>query len=89
MESAYVAVHLWARAATEAGDAQPAAVRAALRGLQTNGPGGPVRIDADNQYAWKVVRIAQIGERGQFKIVWSSEEPVPPKSGVRSSFPKK
>ncbi len=78
MESAYVAVHLWARAATEAGDAQPAAVRAALRGLQTNGPGGPVRIDPDTQYVWKAVRIAQIGGRGQFKIVWSSEEPVAP-----------
>lgn len=78
MESAYVAVHLWARAAMQAGDAQPAAVRAALRGLQTNGPGGPVRIDPDSQYVWKAVRIAQIGERGQFKIVWSSEEPVAP-----------
>lgn len=91
MESAYVALHLWARAATEAGDTQPAAVRAALRGLQTNGPGGPVRIDADSQYAWRVVRIAQIGERGQFKIMWSSEEPVPPqsKNGVRSFFPDK
>ena len=78
MESAYVAVQLWERAATEAGDAQPAAVHAELRKLQTNGPGGPVRIDPDNQYAWKVVRVAQMGERGQFKIVWSSEEPVSP-----------
>lgn len=78
MESAYVTVHLWARAATEAGDSQPAAVRPALRGLQTNGPGGPVRIDPDNQYAWKAMRVAQIGERGQFQIVWSSEEPVSP-----------
>jgi urea transport system substrate-binding protein len=78
MESAYVAVRLWARAATEAGDSQPDAVRPALRGLQIDGPGGPVRIDRGNQYTWKVVRIAQIGERGQFKIVWSSEEPAQP-----------
>jgi urea transport system substrate-binding protein len=78
MESAYVAVRIWARAATQAKDSQPAAVRRAVRGLQMNGPGGPVRIDPDNQYAWRVVRVAQIGERGQFKIVWSSEEPVPP-----------
>ncbi|HTU90039.1 MAG TPA: transporter substrate-binding protein, partial [Gemmataceae bacterium] len=79
MESAYVAVHLWARAAAKAGDAQPAAVRPALPGLQTNGPGGPVRIDPGNRYSWKVARVAQIGERGTFKIVWSSEEPVEPK----------
>jgi urea transport system substrate-binding protein len=78
MESAYVAVRIWARAATEAGDVQPAAMRPALRGLQINGPGGPVRIDPDNQYAWKVVRIARIGERGEFKLVSSSEEPVAP-----------
>ncbi|MGH7224417.1 MAG: urea ABC transporter substrate-binding protein, partial [Gemmataceae bacterium] len=78
MESAYVAVHLWARAATEAGDAQPAAVRPALAGLQTNGPGGPVRIDPTNRYAWKVMRVGQIGERGLFKIIQSSEEPVAP-----------
>jgi urea transport system substrate-binding protein len=78
MESAYVAVHLWARAVTEAGDAKPAAARQALKGLRTNGPGGPLRIDADSQYAWKVARIGQIGATGQFQIVWSSEEPIRP-----------
>ncbi|HTU90910.1 MAG TPA: transporter substrate-binding protein [Gemmataceae bacterium] len=56
----------------------PASVRPALQGLETNGPGGPVRIDPRSRYAWKVVRVGQIGERGLFKIVWSSEEPVEP-----------
>jgi urea transport system substrate-binding protein len=79
MESAYVAVRIWARAATEAKDSQPATVRPTLQGLQINAPGGPVRIDPDNQYAWRVVRIAQMGERRQSKIVWSSEEPVQPR----------
>jgi urea transport system substrate-binding protein len=78
MESAYVAVHLWARAATKADDTRPAAVRQALKGLRFNAPGGPVRIDAANQYTWKVVRLGRIGDGGQFKLVWSSEEPVPP-----------
>ncbi len=59
MESAYVAVRIWARAATEAKDSQPAAVRPALRGLQINGPGGPVRIDPDNQYADRRTRAVQ------------------------------
>ncbi|HTU22574.1 MAG TPA: transporter substrate-binding protein, partial [Gemmataceae bacterium] len=78
MESAYVAVHLWAHAVKEASDSTPSAVRPALQGLQTNGPGGPVRIDPATQYVCKVVRVGQIGERGQLKIVWSSEEPVAP-----------
>lgn len=78
MESAYVAVHLWARAAKEANDATAMLVRPMLGGLETNGPGGLIRIDPANQYVWKVVRVGQIGERGQFKIVWSSEEPVAP-----------
>ena len=78
MESAYVSVHLWARAVTKGGDAQPSLVRPAFDGLQTNGPGGPVRIDPRSRYAWKVVRVGQIVDRGLFKIVWSSEEPVEP-----------
>jgi urea transport system substrate-binding protein len=78
MESAYVAVHLWGRAVKEANDSTAAIVRPALRGLEINGPGGPVRIDKASQYAWKVVRIGQIGERGLFKIVSSSDEPVAP-----------
>jgi urea transport system substrate-binding protein len=79
MESAYVAVHLWARAATVAGDTLPAALRPVLQGLKINGPGGPVTIDRDSRYAWKVARVGQIGERGLFKVVWSSEEPLEPK----------
>ncbi len=54
------------------------ALRLALHGLETNGPGGPVRIDPENQYAWEGgAGRADRGSR-QFKIVWSSEEPVAP-----------
>lgn len=78
MESAYVAVHLWARAAAKAGDATPATVLPALTGFDFNGPGGPLKIDADNHYAWRVARIGQIGARGQITIVSSSEVPIRP-----------
>jgi urea transport system substrate-binding protein len=78
MESAYVAVHLWARAVTEANDTRPALVRQAIKGLRFNAPGGPMRIDPANQYAWKVERLGRIDQGGQFKIVWSSEEPIHP-----------
>ncbi len=78
MESAYVAVHLWARAVTEANETRPALVRQSIRGMHFNAPGGPMRIDPTNQYAWKIARLGRIDEGGQLKIVWSSEEPIQP-----------
>lgn len=78
MESAYTAVHLWAAAVAAAGTTEPAAVRRALRGRTYDAPGGPVRIDSENQHTWKVARIGRIVSGGQFEIVWTSPEPIRP-----------
>jgi urea transport system substrate-binding protein len=74
--AAYLQVHLYARAVARAGSTECAAVRQAARGLIFPGPGGLVRIDPGSQHTWKVARIGQIDDRGQLKIVWSSEEPI-------------
>jgi urea transport system substrate-binding protein len=79
IEAAYVGVHLWAKAAAKAGDASPAAVRASIRGLGFDAPGGPVRVDPDNGHLWKTARIARLDAEGQFHMVYSSGSPIEPR----------
>jgi len=78
MEAAYLGVHLWAQAVEEARTTNTPAIRQALRTQKFDAPGGPVRIDSENQHTWKTVRVGKIVESGQFEIVWSSEKPIRP-----------
>lgn len=78
VEAAYFGVHLWAQAVREAGTADPAAVRRAIRGQGFAAPEGLVYVDGDTQHTWKTVRIGRIREDGQFDIVWASRKPVRP-----------
>jgi urea transport system substrate-binding protein len=78
MEAAYLGVHLWAQAVEEARTTNTPAIRQALRTQKFDAPGGPVRIDSENQHTWKTVRLGKIVEGGQFEIVWSSENPIRP-----------
>lgn len=78
MESAYVGVKLWAKAANETGAIDPRAVRKALRSERLAAPEGPVRVDAESQHLFKTPRIGRIGDDGRFKIVWSAEQPIAP-----------
>lgn len=78
MEASYIAVNVWAQAAEAAGSDQASAVRNAIRNQSFEAPEGRVRIDPDNQHAWKTVRLGQIVVGGQFEIIWSSEKPVRP-----------
>jgi urea transport system substrate-binding protein len=87
IEAAYFQVHLFARAAARAGSTDSGAVRKAARGLIFSAPEGLVRIDPRNQHTWKVARIGQVEQNGQFKIVWSSEEPVRPEPYPDLLFP--
>jgi urea transport system substrate-binding protein len=77
MEAAYFGAHLWARAVEAAGSPDAPDVRAALRGRAFDAPGGPVRIDPENQHTWKVVRLGRI-VGGRIEVVWSSEASVRP-----------
>jgi urea transport system substrate-binding protein len=78
MEAGYLGVHLWSQAVETAGTTDAPAVRKALPNQRFEAPGGPVRIDSENQHTWKTMRLGKIVEGGQFDIVWSSERPIRP-----------
>ncbi len=78
MEAAYVGVKLWAQAVTVAGTSETLQLRDALRHQSLNAPEGPMRIDADSQHTWKTIRIGQVSDDGQFKVTYSSENPIRP-----------
>ena len=78
MEAAYVAVHLWARAAATAGHEDTRLLRAALTGLSFEAPEGTVWIDSDTQHSWRTARVGQFRADNQFSILWGSERPIRP-----------
>lgn len=73
-ESAYVAVHLLARAAARAGSGDFEAVREAVRGLTFEAPQGRVTVDADNLHCWMRPRIGRSRSDGTFDILM--EHPI-------------
>jgi len=78
IEAGYTSVYLFAKAVEEAGTDDVNAVREKVKGMTFSAPSGIVRVDPDTQHLSKVVRVGQILENGQFKIVSSSEEPIHP-----------
>jgi urea transport system substrate-binding protein len=86
IEAAYFQVHLFAKAVEKAGSTDVDAIRQAARGLVYAAPGGLVRIDPRNQHTWKVSRIGRIQADGQFKIVWSSDDPIRPRPYLAEKF---
>ena len=78
MEAGYIGVYLYAKAVEAAGTTDIKKVREKLRGLTISAPEGVVGIDPINQHLSKSVRIGKILESGQFEIVSSSDEPIPP-----------
>ena len=78
MESAWVGVHLWAQAARDAGSIAPTAVRQTIGRQSMNAPEGIVSVDATNQHLWKTVHVGQAQANGQFRILWSSDQPIRP-----------
>lgn len=73
-ESAYVAVHLLARAAARAGSGGFEAVREAVRGLTFDAPQGRVTVDPENLHCWMRPRIGRSRADGTFDILM--EHPV-------------
>lgn len=86
MLSAYVSVHLWAKAVEQAGEATPAKVREKMRGMTFRGAGGELRVDAETLYTWQPFRLGKIVEGPTFEVVWSSEILIRPQPflGTRS-----
>lgn len=78
MEAAYVGVHLWAQAVREAQSIEPKRIRRAMLNQRLTAPEGEIRIDPDTQHCFKTPRVGQIQHDGQFRIVWSANEPIRP-----------
>ncbi|WP_038247561.1 urea ABC transporter substrate-binding protein [Ghiorsea bivora] len=78
MEAAWNGVHLWSQAVLSAQTDDTATVRQTVRHQSFTGPEGIVSIDNRTQHTWKTARIGQIQENGQFKILWSSTQPIRP-----------
>ena len=78
MEAGYIGVYLFAKAVEKGGSDDVNAIRDAVKGITFAAPEGIVGVDPITQHLSKVVRIGQILEDGQFKIVYSTEEPIHP-----------
>jgi len=78
MEAAYVGVYLWAQAVETAATPLAKRVQSVLAYQSYNAPNGVVSIDGVTQHLWKKLRIGQVIENGQFKIVWQSDRAVRP-----------
>ncbi|MBA4187703.1 MAG: hypothetical protein C0467_06750 [Planctomycetaceae bacterium] len=72
MTAAYSGVHLWAKAVELAGTPDPAEVVKTIRGVEFEGPGGLIRIDPDNQHAWRPWRVGRIRADGTVEEVSQS-----------------
>lgn len=77
MISAYVQVHLWARACERAESLDPGEISSVLDGVTFDGPGGPVRIEA-NRHVSMMSHIGRYGSDGEFVVLRSSDGPIPP-----------
>ncbi len=78
MEASYIGVYLFAKAVEKAGSVDVNAVREAVKGITFAAPEGIVGVDPETQHLSKAVRIGQILDDGQFKIIYSTEEPIHP-----------
>jgi urea transport system substrate-binding protein len=73
-----MSVKLWADAVQKAKSLDVPAVRQSMREARMASPDGELRIDATTQHAYKQPRIGRITPSGQFDVVWTAAEPMPP-----------
>ena len=78
MESAYVGVHLWAKAVEAAGSDDVVKIRDNIRGQEYMGPGGRVYVDPELLNTHRISRIGRVRPDGQFDEVWSTGTTLAP-----------
>ncbi len=78
MEAGYIGVYLFAKSVEKVGSDDVNAIREAVKGITFAAPEGIVGVDPKTQHLSKSVRIGQILDDGQFKIIYSTEEPIHP-----------
>ena len=60
-----------------------------LPGQEFQAPQGKVKIDEKNHHTWLWARIGQANEKGQFDVVWKSEDWIRPQPWVPYLYPNK
>lgn len=78
IEAAYNGVYLWAQAVKESHSAKPASVNQTILRQSINAPSGIISVDAYSRHLWKKVHIGKVNARGQFDILYSSENALRP-----------
>jgi urea transport system substrate-binding protein len=78
MEASYISVNVWVQAAGEADPDDIPGVRRAMQNQTFQAPEGPIRIDPENQHAWKTMRLGRITGSGQIETIWSSGKAIRP-----------
>ena len=78
MEAAYNGIFLYAKAVEKAESTNLHNVRNTIKGLTLSAPEGTIGVDLAGRRLAKEIRIGQILDDGQFKIVASSEDPIRP-----------
>ncbi|MDA1229477.1 MAG: urea ABC transporter substrate-binding protein [Planctomycetota bacterium] len=86
IEAAYSQIHMFAKAVDKAGSTDIDAIRHSARGLIYAAPGGLIRVDPRNLHTWKVPHVGRIQTDGQFRILWSNEDPLPPQPYLAATF---
>jgi urea transport system substrate-binding protein len=78
VEAAYVGVHLWAQAVSDAGTETPEQVDRAMRLQSVAAPSGIAAVDRSTRHLWKQARIGKARPDGQFEVVWNSDDALRP-----------
>ncbi|MEB3100142.1 transporter substrate-binding protein [Ferviditalea candida] len=78
MENAYNSLFLLTEALRRTKTASIDELRRVLPGLAFDAPQGKIVVDKINQHLWLNSRIGQVNEKGQFTIVWESDQPIAP-----------
>jgi len=78
MEAAYIAVHLWAKAAESAGSDDVNSIREAIHDQSFDAPEGKVAVDPATHHISKFFRIGRLTENGQIEVVYCSDSPIAP-----------
>jgi urea transport system substrate-binding protein len=78
IEATYVGVHLWAQAANEMKSVDLEKVNTAIVKQSFHAPSGIISIDSTTRHTWKMLRIGQAQEDGQFKEIYHSKLPIRP-----------
>ncbi len=78
MEASYINMLMWVHSAREVGSGDLAHVQRIILRQSLSAPEGVVSVDPVTRHMWKVTRVGQARDDGQFDIVWDSGQPLEP-----------